>query len=47
MVGREVVPHDRVFVELNTDINDLEWWKGGLDIPYSVNLDIESSQIEL
>ena len=46
MVGREVVPYGRVFVELNTDVKDLQWWEDELDIPYSANLDIGISQIE-
>ena len=47
MVRREVVPHGRVFIELNTDVEDLEWWEDELEILHSANLDIGSSQIEL
>ena len=47
MVGREVVPHRRIFIELNADVEDLKWWEDELDIPYSVNSNIKSSQIEL
>jgi hypothetical protein len=46
MMRREVVPHRGVFIELDADVEDLEW-EDELYIPYGSNPDIKSSQIEL
>jgi len=46
MVGREVVPHGRVFIELNADVKDLQW-EYESHAPYGAIIDIKISQIEL
>lgn len=47
MMGREIVPHTRVLIELNADVKDLEWWDNELDLSYRANPDIKCSQIGL
>ena len=44
MVGREVVPHGRVFIELNADVQNLQW-EYESHAPYGAIIDIKSHRL--